>query len=192
MYRNIINLLIYCPYCESNTHKLENCISNDIIHFSLECYRMTITFQKINQCNIKKALYLWLTNHYILNSRLVYYFAIIRCKLSRRTLQTDRDKIITTIIKCLLKEQEQEQEQDIIYFNEISNSYVLNKLYVIDNNITECCICMKDNVSKINMIQLLCNHEFCIDCLSTYINLDDKEKFCFLCRTPITDIILPS
>lgn len=186
MYHTLINLLTYCPYCDTNTHKLENCMSNDIIHFGLECYRMTITFQKINPANTKKSLYLWLTNHYILNSRLIYYYAIIRCKLSRRTKQTEREKIIMTIIKCLLKE----TEQEIIYFNEIPN--VSNELYIIDNTPAECCICMKENISQMNMIKLLCNHEFCVDCLSTYINLDGAEKYCFLCREPITDIIIPS
>jgi len=187
MYSTLIRLLTYCPYCHSDTHKLENCMSNDIVHFSLECYRITRTFQKICQCNVKTSLCRWLTNQYILNSRLIYYFAIIRCRLSRRTAESEREKIISTIITSLLNEI---REEDIIYLNDIST---YNELYITDpvnGNTTECSICMED-VSQINMIRLLCNHEFCINCISTYINLDGEAKYCFLCRTPITNIILP-
>lgn len=53
---------------------------------------------------------------------------------------------------------------------------------------TDCCICMNDEIKKIDIVTTKCNHEFCGDCI--YKWLINNKNSCPTCRSDIDELTI--
>jgi len=52
----------------------------------------------------------------------------------------------------------------------------------------DCCICMMEQIEKVNICKLNCNHTFCGLCVCNILSKQDQTYNCPLCREEITKI----
>ena len=56
----------------------------------------------------------------------------------------------------------------------------------------ECCICMNNEISQVDIVKLNCEHQFCGDCIISTLKQHNKSSelkpSCALCRTTMTNI----
>ena len=56
----------------------------------------------------------------------------------------------------------------------------------------ECCICMNNEISQVDIVKLNCEHQFCGDCIISTLKQHNKSSelkpSCALCRTIMTNI----
>uniref|UniRef100_A0A6C0IU19 RING-type domain-containing protein n=1 Tax=viral metagenome TaxID=1070528 RepID=A0A6C0IU19_9ZZZZ len=77
--------------------------------------------------------------------------------------------------------------------NEKKSSFQLQ--VVCNNNINSetlvsCPICLEDNIDSTNKIQLNCKHDYCFDCISKVIHMNNENPKCSLCRKTITTLCI--
>lgn len=55
----------------------------------------------------------------------------------------------------------------------------------------DCSICY-NKMNEQNMVQLNCKHQFCVDCMCSYFNMNNTKLTCALCREPMSNINVPN
>ena len=109
-----------------------------------------------------------------------YYKEVLNSIVNQvRNLATDFDAVATNNTGSGL-----EKKFDIIpYLNPVSNN--------IDNDVNDCCICMRDDVKISDLVKLNCCHQFCGECITKTLekhSSDIKPVSCALCRATVTQI----
>jgi len=101
----------------------------------------------------------------------------------RRQNNLERDELILKEL-CIIKLKNQlsvYQNQYNILYNDYekikTENEILHNLTFLEE-IKECCICFEDKKMK----KLICNHEFCFDCIKKEFTNKKSQNKCPLCR----------
>ena len=83
-----------------------------------------------------------------------------------------------------------EKKHNIIpYLNTVSNDVNNN----VDNNkiVTDCCICLREDIKISDLVKLNCCHQFCGECVTKTLETHSSDIHpvsCALCRANVTRI----
>ena len=115
----------------------------------------------------------------------VYYNHVLNSIVEQvRNLESDFDSVATSNTNSTNNVNSLEKKYNIIpYLNPGSNN--------IDNDVNDCCICMRDDVKISDIVKLNCCHQFCGECVTRTLEKHSSNKklvSCALCRANVTRI----
>ncbi len=110
----------------------------------------------------------------------MYYNHVLNTIVGQvRNLESDFNAVASSNTDSSL-----EHKLDIIpHLNPVSNN--------IDNDVNDCCICMRDDVKISDLVKLNCCHQFCGECVTKTLEThssDINPVSCALCRANVTRI----
>jgi hypothetical protein len=85
-----------------------------------------------------------------------------------------------------------EKKHNIIpYLNPVSNDVSNNDVSNKDETVTDCSICLREDIKISDLVKLNCCHQFCGECITKTLekhSSDIKPVSCALCRATVTRI----
>lgn len=217
---NLRNITRCCSFCKESGHSINHCNNQRIINFGNECLIQKHLFEYTDdpRNNFKN----WLMTYYLeFDGELVKAYGISKCDCRlRSSVDFIIEKIVEHVYP---QENEENEEEEVIpmideiiqddnlltlrilqflrYYSRINDSeQKLNISIQIEENkkieieeICECAICYEENLLDKNCVKLNCQHNFCKDCLQTYLRTaitNEQKPTCALCRAEITTIVV--